>query len=78
METKQKISSLVNYYLREGLTDSVVEVAKVLLKRSPNDVTLQFWRAFGLYVTGNISQARPVSMISLRLRCLRLGTGLWF
>jgi hypothetical protein len=62
MNSSQKVFSLVNYYVKEGLTDSVVEVANCLLKRSPNDALLQFWRAFGLYAIGDISQARPIPM----------------
>lgn len=54
--TSEKISCLINYYLRTGLEHGVIDVATILLERSPGDAYLQFWKAFGVYITGSIGQ----------------------
>eukprot|EP00892_Ulva_mutabilis_P009788 jgi/Ulvmu1/7181/UM034_0090.1 len=58
--SSEKVSCLLNYYLRSGLEHSVIDVATILLERSPGDVYLEFWKAFGMYITGSVGQAIPV------------------
>ena len=50
------VQALVNYYLTQGLESSVTDATGILLQRDPNNSFLQFWHAFGLYITGETSK----------------------
>jgi hypothetical protein len=76
MASNKQVSALVNYYLREGYRDSVLEACEILLKRSPSDVLLQFWKAFALYVTGSVSQVSHTEL-PCWLRCSHLRLCTW-
>lgn len=69
----EKVSCLLNYYLRSGLEHSVIDVATILLERSPDDVYLQFWKAFGMYITGSVSQVFKFSLLNLVYARLKYG-----
>ena len=65
--SRDKVQSLVNYYLREGFTHSVELVCDEILKRSPNDAFLQFWKAYVMFITGSVSEVRrSATMFALR------------
>lgn len=51
------VQALVNYYLRQGLDSSVTDATGILLQRDPTNSFLEFWHAFGLYITGEASKA---------------------
>lgn len=59
--SSDKVSCLLNYYLRSGLEHGVIDVATILLERSPGDVHLKFWKAFGMYITGSVAQVPAAS-----------------
>lgn len=59
------VQALVNYYVRQGLESSVVDATGILLQRDPNNSFLQFWHAFGLYITEQTSKVLVYLLISL-------------
>jgi hypothetical protein len=67
------VQALVNYYLRQGFDNSVTDATGILLQRDSNNSFLRFWHAFGLYISGEATQARSNDHVSARLKYFWIG-----